>query len=90
MLKLRYTEVISNGDAKTVNHLNGEHPYGPDVKIRKHECVGHVQKRIGKRLRDAKKKTYHDSDGKVIKLRWCGKGRLTEAVIDKLQVYYGS
>ena len=26
-------------------------PYGDDVAIKKHECVGHVQKRVVKRLR---------------------------------------
>lgn len=72
-----------------MNRLNEEHPYGPGVEIIKHECVGHVQKRLGKRLRDAKKKTYHDSEGKVLKLKWGGKGRLTEVIIDRLQVYYG-
>ena len=29
--KLRYTVVISDGDAKTISRLNSEHPYGTDI-----------------------------------------------------------
>ena len=47
------------------------------------ECVGHVQKRLGKKLRDLKKKTFVDDNGQVLNLRWGGKGRLTNSVIDK-------
>ncbi len=47
-LHLRFTEVISDGDAKTIVTLNESKPYGEDVTIIKHECVGHVQKRVGK------------------------------------------
>ncbi len=42
-LHLRYTEVISDGDTKTVSHLNDVKPYSGGVIV-KHECVGHVQK----------------------------------------------
>ena len=31
--KLRYTIVISDGDAKIISRLNSEHPYGTDVEI---------------------------------------------------------
>ena len=54
-LRLHYTEVISDGDSKTIDHLNEVKPYGEEVKILKHECVGHVQKRVGTRLRTVKK-----------------------------------
>ncbi len=53
--RLRYTEVISDGDSKTIAVLNENEPYGSGVKITKHECVGHVQKRLGKRIRAVKK-----------------------------------
>ena len=43
-LYVRYVEVISDDDAKTVQHLNEVKPYGDDLEIVKHECVGHVQK----------------------------------------------
>ena len=42
---LRYSTVISDGDSKTVGTLNSEKVYW-DVKIEKHECVGHIQKRV--------------------------------------------
>lgn len=55
-LYLRYTTVISDGDTRTVSHLN-EHirPYGSNATIFKHECIGHVQKRVRTRLESAKK-----------------------------------
>ena len=53
------------------------------------ECVGHIQKRLGKRLRDLKKKTFVDDSGQVRKIKWGGKGRLTESVINSLLVYFG-
>ena len=46
-LNLRYTTVVSDGDSKTVQSLNEMKPYGEGVPIVKHECVGHVQKRVG-------------------------------------------
>ena len=53
------------------------------------ECVGHVQKGLGKKLRDMKKKTFVDDNGQVLKLKWGGRGHLTDSVIDSLTVYYG-
>ena len=53
----------------------------------KEECVGHIQKRVGTRLRALKKKlgTKQLSDGKPIG----GPGRLPDRVIDMLQTYFG-
>ena len=31
--KLRYTMVISDGDAKTISRLNSKHPFGTDIEI---------------------------------------------------------
>ena len=53
------------------------------------ECVGHIQKRLGKRLRGLKKKTFVDDSGQVRKIKWGGKGCLTESVINSLSVYFG-
>ena len=53
------------------------------------ECVGHVQKRLGKKLCDLKKKTFVDDNGQVQRLKWEGKGRVTIFVIDSLTVFYG-
>lgn len=51
------------------------------------ECVGHIQKRMGSRLRKLCKdmKGVKLTDNKVIR----GKGRLTDDTIEKLQNYYG-
>ena len=46
-LKLGYTTFIGDGDAKTFACLTDLKPYGEDVEIVKHECVGHVQKKNG-------------------------------------------
>ena len=47
--------------------------------IKKKECVGHVQKRLGTALRKLKK----EQKGLG------GKGKLTDTMIDKIQNYYG-
>ncbi|CAN7995809.1 unnamed protein product, partial [Ixodes hexagonus] len=62
-------------------------PYGDSVEISKLECIGHVEKRMGTRLRRLKKenKVGKLSDGKGLSAR----GRLTDAVMDKLQTYFG-
>lgn len=60
--------------------------YG-EVSILKEDCVGHVQKRTGRRLQDLKK-SYSKrklEDGKPIG----GRHRLTDSRIDLFQKYYG-
>ena len=54
-LYLRYTDVISDGDAKTVSSMNKSEPCGLGVIIVWHKCVGHVQKPVGNKIRLAKK-----------------------------------
>ncbi|GFX92649.1 uncharacterized protein TNCV_4087541 [Trichonephila clavipes] len=63
-------------------------PYGDNIEIEKIECVGHVQKRMGSRLRKLKSSLGKKklSDGKTIG----GKGRLTDVVINRLTTFYGS
>jgi hypothetical protein len=84
---VRYKYYLGDGDCKGYDTVCALQPYGPDFKIEKKECVGHVQKRMGKRLRDFKKKNSHKilADGKTIG----GKGRLTGHAIDKIQIFYG-
>ncbi|CAH2086841.1 unnamed protein product [Euphydryas editha] len=48
---LRYMNYIGDGDSKTYSGLLKAQPYGEDFVINKKECVGHVQKRMGTRLR---------------------------------------
>lgn len=44
---LRYTKYIGDGDSKDYCAVVEEKVYGDDVTIEKHECIGHIQKRIG-------------------------------------------
>ncbi|KAK3758696.1 hypothetical protein RRG08_056736 [Elysia crispata] len=84
---LRYTRFIGDGDTNSFKTVSESKPY-KEIAVEKIECVGHVQKRMGTRLRKLKNvmsgKTL--SDGKKIG----GKGRLTDAQIDSMQSYYGN
>lgn len=53
-LGLRYKEYLGDGDSKGFVTAMERKPYGNDFKITKLECVGHVQKRMGSRLRRLK------------------------------------
>lgn len=85
--KLRYSRFIGDGDTNSYRNVSKSKPYG-DKPVIKIECVGHVQKRMGTRLRKLKiscgKRNL--SDGKKIG----GKGRLTDKQIDQIQTYYGN
>lgn len=84
---LQYTNYVGDGDARTYPAIQEARPYG-DLLITKTECVQHVQKRMGTRLRKLKQdfKNTKLSDGKGIS----GKGRLTDNLITKLTLYYGN
>eukprot|EP00112_Aurelia_sp_Birch-Aquarium-sp1_P011438 Seg2406.1 transcript_id=Seg2406.1/GoldUCD/mRNA.D3Y31 product="hypothetical protein" protein_id=Seg2406.1/GoldUCD/D3Y31 len=84
---LRYTEFLGDGDSKAHDQLTAEKVYGEGVTVKKLECVGHIQKRMGSRLRSLKKRLGKTklADGKTAG----GKGRLTDKLIDSLQLYYG-
>ena len=43
--KASYTQVVCDGDAKTVTELNKQRVYA-DVEIIKDECVNHLEKRM--------------------------------------------
>lgn len=53
---IRYKYYLGDGDCKGFDTVNQLKPYGPDFEIEKMECVGHVQKRMGKRLRTFKQR----------------------------------
>lgn len=72
--KVRYMEYYGDGDSKAYSTV--KETYAPDL-VKKRECVGHYQKRVGTRLRALKKK-----NGKIMK-------PVTDVVIDKLQNYFG-
>jgi hypothetical protein len=48
---LRYNIFIGDGDSKSYNTVVRNAPYGPNFVIEKQECTGHIQKRMGTRLR---------------------------------------
>ncbi|GFT10648.1 uncharacterized protein TNCV_1943721 [Trichonephila clavipes] len=73
---LQYTEYYGDGDSK--GFLQMKDIYGEN-SVTKLECIGHIQKRVGSRLRKLKKNTKGVG----------GKGKLTDKFIDKLQNYYG-
>jgi len=85
--EVRYVKYLGDGDSKGFQKVVESNPYGDSVKVEKLECIGHIQKRMGRRLRNLKKSMSGQKlyDGKVIG----GRNRLTNTVIDKLQKYYG-
>ena len=84
---LKYTQYLGDGDSAAYKKVCEAQPYGPDVKIEKLECVGHVQKRCGSRLRRMKNENKHVklADKKGLG----GAGRLTDKKVDTLQNYVG-
>ncbi|GBN45659.1 hypothetical protein AVEN_174604-1 [Araneus ventricosus] len=78
---VRYLSYIGDGDASTFKDVCEDKPYGINTTIEKVECVGHVQRRMGTRLRRLKKdmKRKKLADGKTIG----GRGRLTDELIKK-------
>jgi hypothetical protein len=84
---ISYTKYLGDGDSKPYQRVVTKNPYGPNISVTKLECVSHVQKRIGARLRRlVKEKTVtklHDSKSLG------GKGCLTESLTEGLQNYYG-
>ena len=74
--KLRYTDFYGDGDSKS--HVAVKEIY-PNITVRKFECIGHVQKHVGSRLR--KLKQMNKGIG--------GKGKLTLNIVDKLQNFFG-
>ena len=74
--------MVSDGDSKAFSAV--EDTYG--VKVEKMDCVGHVQKCMGKHLMNLKATTKGKlADGKIIG----GRGWLTEDKIKQIQRYYG-
>lgn len=74
--QLKYVEYYGDGDSKGFEVVKDMYGENSVVKL---ECIGHVQKRVGSRLRKLKKS----------KKGLGGKNKLTDKFIDKLQNYYG-
>ena len=84
---IRYNQYLGDGDSSAFPSVLQEKPYGPNFVPEKLECVGHVQKRMGTRLRKLKAVKGREKlkDGKTIG----GRGRLTDAAINTIQNLYG-
>ena len=81
---LIYHEYLGDGDTSSYKEVVESNPYLTyDVVPTKLECVGHVQKRLGTRLRNKVKEL------KGTNTPISGKGKLTETVINSLQNFYG-
>ena len=52
-VRLRYNRYLSNSDSKSFSSVKNIYS---DAEVEKLECVGHIQKCIGNRLRNLKKK----------------------------------
>ncbi|GFX99379.1 uncharacterized protein TNCV_1550431 [Trichonephila clavipes] len=73
---LKYAHYYGDGDFK--GFISVKDTYGKD-SVTKYECIGHVQKRVGARLRKLKSKNKN----------LFGKSKLTDSFIDRMQNYYG-
>ncbi|GFV68948.1 CCHC-type domain-containing protein [Trichonephila clavipes] len=74
--RLQYTQYYGDGDSKAF--MSVKDTYGLNC-VTKCDCIDHVQKKVGSRLRKLKTKTKGLS----------GKGKLTDNFIDRHQNYYG-
>ena len=68
-------EYYGDGDTKSFSVVENVYP---ETKVLKKECIGHIQKRIGNKLRKKKKSE-----------KGLGKLGLVSGVTDNLQNYYG-
>lgn len=59
---------IGDGDSKTYGRLVKAKLHGENFLTNEKECLGHVQKRRGKRLRDLVTQTVEDTVGKTEKM----------------------
>ena len=81
---LIYEDYIGDGDTTSFKEVVNAKPYDKyGIIPKKLECVGHIQKRLGNRLR-ALRKSYQNS-----KTPLSGRGKLTDKVINSLQNYFG-
>ena len=84
-LNIKYTGFLGDGDTKSFQQVVNSVPY-KNTTIKKPECVGHIQKRMGSRLQNLRneKKGLKLPDGRGIS----GKVRLTDSIVNTIQNYY--
>ena len=93
---LIYNEYLGDGDTSSFKEVVDAEPYKKkSIKPKKKECVGHVQKRLGTRLRKVVKSYRREKKvmkkGKMVTqiIKLSGKGKLTDTIINSMQNYYG-
>lgn len=82
--RIHYTTMLSDGDAKTFQHLQGLNVYDDDVTLTKEECINHVAKRLGVGLRNKVK----EWRAKGVCIGGRKEGNLKEETIVKLTNFY--
>ena len=86
---LQYIVYISDGDISSFGEVKEAlcNKFQNDYPAKKEDCIGHVQKKMGSALRIYKNKCRGSKlpDGKTVG----GRGRLTDAFVEKIQNYYG-
>ena len=81
---LVYGEYIGDGDTASFKDVVQSQPYRAiGIIPKKLECIGHVQKRLGTRLRKLR------NEHKSKKPSLSGKGKLTDKAINAMQNYFG-
>ncbi|GFT62795.1 uncharacterized protein TNCV_1698231 [Trichonephila clavipes] len=73
---VQYNEYYGDGDSKGYESVKSFYGINTVTKL---ECIGHLQKRVGRRLRQLKK---NDE-------RFGRENKLTDKLIDRIQNYYG-
>ena len=91
---LSYVGYLGDGDSKSFKNLSeAVSPIYQGKQIEKLECVGHIQKRMGRKLNNlvfkCKNKIFINSDGKKVK-GIGGKKKLTKKDIYRIQGHYGA
>jgi len=77
---LIYDEYLGDGDTSSFKDVVATEPYKEfGIEPKKLECIGHVQKRVGTRLRNLVKQH------KGTKTTLSGRGKLTEKIINSMQ-----
>ena len=82
--KLIYQNYIGDGDTSSFKEVSAGKPYKEfGINPKQFECIGHVQKRLGKCLRELRKSQKNSPTP------LSGRGKLTDKVINSLQNFYG-
>lgn len=80
---LIYKYYLGDGDSSSYGNVVASKPYEAyGIEPEKLECVGHIQKRIGTRLRNRRKEKHNG-------MKLTGHGKLTEVAVNAMQNYFG-